>query len=141
MIPQVYACTRGATVSNILVVEDQPAIRAMIARALEAAGLAVVQASDGQEAWNLIEEGNGPFDVMIVDSLMPGCDGPTFIRRVRERRPTQRFVVISGRVDQDVRATVPAGIPVLDKPFSPEVLVSAVRAQVAIASRRAPFGS
>jgi DNA-binding response OmpR family regulator len=84
-------------------------------------------ADTGQDG--LIEEGNGPFDVMIVDSLMPRCHGPTFIRRVRERRPGQRVLVISSRVDRDPRAGVPSDIPVLDKPFSLEVLVSAVRAQ------------
>jgi two-component system, cell cycle sensor histidine kinase and response regulator CckA len=114
---------------TVLVVEDDPEVRALIARALQADGLTVVQTSDGQQAWGLIEEGNGPFDVMVVDSLMPRCDGPTFIRRVRERRPGQRFLVISGRVDRDPRVGVPSDIPVLDKPFSLEVLVSAVRAQ------------
>ena len=124
--------------SAILVVEDDPEVRELIARALEAEGLTVVLASDGQEAWGLVEEGNGPFAVMIVDSLMPRCDGPTFIRRVRGRRPRQRFLVISGRVDQDVRTGVPSDIPDLMKPFSPSELVSEVRTQLGAASRRAP---
>jgi CheY-like chemotaxis protein len=113
----------------------------MIVRALVATGLTVVQASDGQEAWDLFEEGKGPFAVMLVDSLMPRCDGPTFIRRVRERQPRQRFVVMSGRVDRDVGADVPSDVPVLLKPFSLDVLVSVVSTQAAIASLQPPAGS
>ena len=86
----------------ILVVDDEPALRGMIARTLEAEGFGVVMASDGLEAWGLIEEGNGPFALLLVDLVMPRWDGTTLIRRVKEHQPAQRILVITGRAEPDL---------------------------------------
>ena len=111
----------------ILVVDDEPALRAMIGRTLETEGFAVVMASDGLEAWGLLEEGNGPFALLLVDLVMPRWDGTTLIRRVREQQPAQRILIITGRAEPEILEKVSGNIPMLLKPFSPEDLLRVVR--------------
>jgi DNA-binding response OmpR family regulator len=98
----------------------------MIGRTLEADGFAVVMASDGLEAWGLIEEGNGPFALLLVDLVMPRWDGTTLIRRVRAERPAQRILIVTGRADPDTLAQFSQNTPVLLKPFAPDDLLRAV---------------
>lgn len=112
---------------SVLAVDDEPALRVMIARALQADGFSVVLASDGMEAWGLLEEGNGPFDLLVVDMVMPRWDGITLMRRVKAEYPAQRILLITGRIDRGLDASVPANIPLLFKPFTPQELVRAVR--------------
>ena len=111
----------------ILVVDDEPALRGMIARTSGSRGLRVVMASDGLEAWGLIEEGNGPFALLLVDLVMPRWDGTTLIRRVKEHQPAQRILVITGRAEPDLLEQVSRHNPVLLKLFSPEDLLRVVR--------------
>ncbi|MGH7499025.1 MAG: response regulator [Gemmatimonadales bacterium] len=124
--------------SAVLVVDDEPALRAMIARALEAEGFTVVLAGDGMEAWGLIEEGNGPFDLLVIDILMPRWDGATLMRRVRAEHPAQRILLITGRIEGGVPGSVPKDVPILLKPFTPDDLLRAVRSVIMPRSRSAP---
>jgi DNA-binding response OmpR family regulator len=124
----------------ILVVDDEPALRTTIARALEAESFGVVLASDGLEAWGLIEEGNGPFALLVVDLIMPRWDGTTLIRRIRAEAPAQRVLIITGRPDARFEEDVVRNIPVLRKPFSPDDLVRAVRQAIRPRSGTAPVG-
>lgn len=123
--------------SAVLVVDDEPVLRAMIARALEADGFTVVMASDGMEAWGLIEEGNGPFDLLVVDMVMPRWDGITLMRRVKAEHPAQRILLITGRADRSMDARIPANIPLLLKPFTPDELVRTARSVMSPRSRSA----
>lgn len=122
----------------VLVVDDEPALRGMIARTLEAEGYSVVMASDGLEAWGLIEEGNGPFALLIVDLVMPKWDGMTLIRRVREQQPAQRIMIITGRVEPETLEQVSRNIPVLLKPFAPDDLLRLVRQSLRPRDSNAP---
>lgn len=98
----------------------------MIARTLQAEGFAVVLASDGLEAWGLLEEGNGPFALLLVDLVMPRWDGTTLIRRVKAEWPAQRILIVTGRADPAVLEQVSRNLPVLLKPFAPDDLLRAV---------------
>jgi DNA-binding response OmpR family regulator len=122
----------------ILVVDDEPALRSMIGRALQSEGFAVVMASDGLEAWGLLEEGNGPFALLIVDLVMPRWDGTTLIRRVREQQPAQRILIITGRVEPELLEPVTSNIPILQKPFTPQDLLRFVRQSLRPRDRGAP---
>ena len=126
--------------SAVLVVDDEPSLRVMIGRALQADGYTVVLACDGVEAWGLIEGGNGPFDLLVVDMVMPRWDGTTLIRRVRAERPAQRILLITGRHDHALETGLPANVPILFKPFTPNELVRAVRTAIMPRSHRAPVG-
>lgn len=123
----------------ILVVDDEPALRAMVERTLEAEGYPVVLAGDGLEAWGLIEEDNGPFGLLIIDLMMPRLDGPTLIRRVRARLPAQRILIITGHLATDLADGPARNIPVLLKPFSHNGLLTAVRTALQPRGKGAPI--
>jgi two-component system, response regulator PdtaR len=79
--------------NTILVVEDEPFIRLMMADALRAEGLEVVEAANADEAVTILDSGN-PVDLVFADVRMPGTmDGIALIRRLRETRPELKLVV------------------------------------------------
>lgn len=83
----------------ILVVDDDPTVRIIAAEILTAAGHEVVEAEDGDEA--LRQVAATPFDLVVLDMLMPNKDGLETIAELRGRRPRLRILAISsgGRMD------------------------------------------
>jgi DNA-binding NtrC family response regulator len=77
--------TRGRSLvampRTILIVDDEDKIRLVLRRRLEAAGFRVVEASDGDEAWDLFER--EPPDAIVTDLNMPRCNGQELLRRIR----------------------------------------------------------
>ncbi|HEU4681430.1 MAG TPA: ATP-binding protein, partial [Gemmatimonadales bacterium] len=86
------AAPTGATV---LLVEDEPAVRAIAARSLERGGFLVLQASDGAAALALVAQHGQP-DLVLTDLMMPGIGGAELGRRLRERWPTLPTLFMSG---------------------------------------------
>ena len=68
---------------RVLVVDDNPSSRAILAKYLASAGIAVEEAASGQEAIDAIAAGERPFDAMLLDWRMPGLDGLETARRIR----------------------------------------------------------
>lgn len=103
---------------RILVAEDEAALRATVAEALEARGVRVVEASGGEDAWARILEGG--FDAVVADHLMPGCTGLELLGRIRARDRHLPVILASGRglegLDGEL-ATDPY-LRFLPKPFS-----------------------
>jgi DNA-binding response OmpR family regulator len=113
---------------RILLVDDEVALRRIAARALRSEQFEVVEASDGFEAWGLAKKMR--FDLVITDSRMPNLSGSQLVTRLRELRPTQPILRLSG--SQDPRSEdAPSDISTLLKPFSIDELVVAVRSQLA----------
>ena len=83
-----------ATVSNILVIDDDPAVRMTIRLVLEREGHTVKLATDGLAGMKAIKAGG--VDLLIVDIFMPGMDGIETIREVRQHQPDLPAIVISG---------------------------------------------
>lgn len=106
---------------TIEVVEDEPAIRGLMATALERAGYRVIQARNGQEALDLFD---GTVDLVVTDMRMPYVAGQALIDTLRERRRTLKVVAISGYPGS---APDDPDIPFLAKPFSRDQLLDAVR--------------
>lgn len=111
---------------RILVVDDSPSIRRMIAMTLKAAGYEVVEAGDGQDALERV--GTGSFDAILTDQNMPRMDGLTFIQEFRKRPDGQAtpIVVLSteneGGLKDSAKAAGATGW--MTKPFDQAKLLS-----------------
>jgi CheY-like chemotaxis protein len=117
----------GLGVANILIVDDDVAVRATIRILLEHAGHNVVVADDGHKGLQIIEAGD--FDLLIVDIFMPGMDGLETMRLVHRLRPSIPIIVISGHPvasplapDFLNMATKLGAVFTIQKPFKPALL-------------------
>ncbi len=115
---------------TVLVVDDEPALRELMARSLVVEGFDVVTAADARDAWALIDRPGESFGLIIVDAFMPGGSGTALVHRTREHYPRQRFLLVTGRVDRDPAIGLPANVPVLLKPFTPCDIVQAARSAI-----------
>ena len=111
--------------ASILVIDDDPDVRAFIAAALEEHGYRVSDAADGQEGLAAIER-NRP-DLVIVDFIMPGLSGADVAKKIRAKWADQRILFVSGYSETEaVKRTAPDA-PLLTKPFRADALHRAVR--------------
>ena len=115
---------------RVLVADDDPDIKELVAYRLERAGYDVITADDGLSALALAVE-HRP-DVAVLDVMMPGLDGHGVTRGMREHEATARtpIILLTARVqDADVARGLAAGADdYLKKPFSPHELRSRVAA-------------
>jgi CheY-like chemotaxis protein len=121
--------TAAASDIVVLVVDDEPVIRAYVARTLSLAGLEVAVAQDGREALRLVAEGLVRPTVVVTDIEMPGMTGIELAARLLALRPRLRIVMMTGDPARAEAARLHPSIvdEVLLKPMRPEELVSAVR--------------
>ncbi|MEJ6789961.1 response regulator [Brevundimonas sp. BR2-1] len=115
--------------ANILVVDDDPTVRMIASEILTRAGHEVSEAADGDEA--LKQVGEIPFDLVVLDMLMPNKDGLETIAELRGRRPPMRILAISsgGRMDagQLLRMALVFGADeTMAKPLRSDALTEAV---------------
>ena len=108
----------------ILVVDDDPGLRALVAAVLEMEGHSVVTAPDGSVALAIVDEAQPA--IVLLDKAMPGLDGPGFAQELRARGFTTPIVVISGseggcRFAQEIGAE-----RFVPKPFKLPQLIAAV---------------
>ena len=119
---------------RILIVEDEPGLRAGIADLLAGDGHAVTTAADGVAG---VEAGlRQPFDVVVLDLMLPRLDGMEVCRRLRAARPGMPILMLTARSSEDdkVRGLVEGADDYVTKPFSARELLARVRA----VGRRAP---
>jgi DNA-binding response OmpR family regulator len=111
---------------RILVIDDQPDVRAMICIVLRIHHFEVVEAASGNAGLQAFE--NSSFDLAIVDIFLQGTNGFDVITRMRERDPALPIVAISGMTALDFVAGLPdlSNIVCLQKPFRPNDLVLAI---------------
>jgi PAS domain S-box-containing protein len=128
----------GATV---LVVDDEPAVRAIAARSLEHGGFHVLQAPDGADALELVNR-HGPPHLVLTDLMMPGIGGAELARRLRERWPDLPILFMSGYSAEDLRRQGAIGSEgeLIQKPFMPDGLVGSVAAALSRAVVDRPAG-
>ncbi len=113
----------------ILVVEDEPVVRAMTRRSLEKAGYLVLEAADGRHALALMNTEPGRVSLIVTDVVMAGLNGGELVRTLRASHPSVPVIYMSGYPGDDVerRGLVPEGAIFLQKPFTPDSLVAKVR--------------
>jgi two-component system cell cycle sensor histidine kinase/response regulator CckA len=116
-----------ASGERVLIVEDEPAVRYMMSRALKEHGFDVLEASDGSEALRLIEGADG-LNLIITDVIIPGIDGTELARRASKVAPDVPILFMSGYTDHDIvrRGLLDPNQPFLQKPFTPDALVRRV---------------
>jgi DNA-binding response OmpR family regulator len=114
----------------VLVADDDEDILELITFRLERSGYTVVQAHDGEEAWNLAQVHHP--DLAVLDVMMPKLDGFELTRRLRAKPETERMpiILLTARAqDADVQQGFEAGADdYLRKPFSPQELRARVQA-------------
>ena len=112
---------------TILLVEDEDMVRAVAERALTRQGYTVLTAENGEAALELLETSGRP-DLLISDVVMPLMDGPTMVRRAREKYPDLPVIFMSGYAEEQLRKSIDIhAVDFLPKPFSVQQLAEAAR--------------
>jgi two-component system cell cycle sensor histidine kinase/response regulator CckA len=114
---------------TILLVEEEEGLRSLNARGLRSRGYSVIEASNGLEAMEALEEKNGAVDLVVSDVVMPEMDGPTLLKNMRERNPDLKIIFVSGYAEDAFEKSLPENqqFAFLPKPFTLSQLVAAVK--------------
>lgn len=122
-VPSASALAPGesddARAPTVLVVDDEPPIRALLTCLLEPLGYAVLGACDGREALGILRERAQRLDLVLLDLQLPEHDGASVLRAIRRLRPGVPVVVQSGHVAEELSGRL-GGLSVegvLEKPF------------------------
>ena len=116
----------------VLLVEDEAPVRAFAARALRLRGYTVIEAENAEAALDILSDPQVSVDVFVTDVIMPGLDGPTWVREALKHRPSVRVVFVSGYAEDsfaDMQDDIPNSV-FLPKPFSLDDLTRTVHDQL-----------
>ena len=115
---------------RILVIEDEPRILGFLARGLEAEGFAVDGARNGREGLKRAQR--DPYDLVLLDLLLPGLDGLSVLHELSQTRPDLPVVIVSARSDlpTKLRGFGLGAADYLSKPFSFDELMARIRVQL-----------
>jgi DNA-binding response OmpR family regulator len=115
---------------RILVCEDEDVIRDFVVINLKRAGYDVVDVNCGEEALRVFEEEHGNFDVALLDIMMPGIDGFTVCKKLREKSSTLGIIMLSAKTQEmdKVSGLMIGADDYMTKPFSPSELTARVDA-------------
>ena len=106
-------------------------MRTFASRTLQLRGYKVIEAASAEEALDQLSDPNLKIDVFVTDIVMPGRDGPSWVKEALKQRPKTRVVFVSGYAE-DVPETQQAAIPnsvFLPKAFSLDDLTETVQPQ------------
>ncbi|MFH1954302.1 MAG: PAS domain S-box protein [Pseudomonadota bacterium] len=113
----------------ILLAEEDDSLRELVRSILQEHGYRVLEAQDGEEALQLFEQHEGPIHLLLTDVVMPGMDGRELAERLQLLHPKMKVLYMSGYTDHAIvrNGVLEPGMPFIQKPFAPEVLVSKCR--------------
>jgi PAS domain S-box-containing protein len=125
--PAPVARPRGS--ETILLVEDEPGVRAIARGILSRAGYKVLEAADGAAALRLFESTKEPIHLVLTDVVMPGMSGRELVEELAKRKPELKVLYMSGYTDDTVvhHGVLDRGIAFLQKPIMPDALGKKVR--------------
>jgi two-component system, cell cycle sensor histidine kinase and response regulator CckA len=116
----------------VLIVEDEAPVRAFASRALRLKGYVVLEAENAEDALATLADPAVSVDVFVTDVIMPGMDGPTWVREAIKTRPDVKVIFMSGYAEDNMaeaQARIPNSV-FLPKPFSLGELAATVNAQM-----------
>lgn len=115
---------------RILVCEDEDSIREFVVLNLKRSGYDVTDVSCGEDAIKTFDEENGEFDVALLDIMMPGIDGFTVCKHIRERSDTVGVIMLSAKSQEmdKVSSFMMGADDYITKPFSISELIARVDA-------------
>jgi DNA-binding NtrC family response regulator len=122
----IMALPVGGTPETILLVEDHTALLKIVKQILEGAHFTVIPASSPKQAIQLEAEFPGTIDLLLSDVRMRGMSGPNLAKRLKERRPQMRVMLMSG-YPGGALLVLNYGWHYIEKPFVPSVLVSKIK--------------
>ncbi len=113
--------------ATILLVDDDEALRHFAWRILLEQGFHVIEASDGAEALEVASAYDQPIDLLLTDVIMPKVNGLALARGLLQERPGIRVLYMSGYMEKSMLLAKHPESVLLQKPFTPETLIAAVR--------------
>ena len=144
-LPQMQAALQPATAHStvpvtprgsgtVLVVEDEYELRILATQILREHGYTVLAAADGEAALRMAAEHPGPLHLLLTDVVMPYLNGWELAQRLTAARPETKVLYMTGYTDIAAVHDTASGAAVLEKPFTPAVLVRKVHELVHAAS-------
>jgi len=116
----------------ILLVEDEAPVRAFASRALRLKGYTVLEAENAEQALAVLRDEALEVDLFLTDVIMPGLDGPSWVREALKARPDVHVVFVSGYAEESMaedQSRIPNSV-FLQKPFSLADLTATVQRQL-----------
>jgi len=112
---------------KILVIDDEAIVRASCDRALGNEGYEIKMASSGQEGLDFLEK--EPFNIVLLDLKMPDIDGIDVLNKITGTWPDTKVIMITGysTVETAVQALRLGAYNFIEKPFTPDTLITAVK--------------
>lgn len=124
----------SSTIATILIVDDEPINLDIICAHLENDNYELVRATDGEEAWSILEADPVRYDTIILDRMMPGMNGMQLLANIKETELLEHVPVVMQTAkaeNQDIVEGLKAGAYYyLTKPYDGDVLKSIVRSAV-----------
>lgn len=116
----------------ILLVEDEAPVRAFASRALRLRGYTVIEADSAEAALDILSDSSVEVDLFVSDVIMPGLDGPSWVKKAREDRPDVGVIFVSGYAEDALERTGSdmSNMAFLPKPFSLNALSEMVQQQL-----------
>ncbi|MGZ9810749.1 ATP-binding protein [Pseudoroseicyclus sp. H15] len=131
-LPDRAAMAERSQSGVVLLVEDEAPVRAFAGRALRLRGYTVLEADSAEAALDILNDPDLVVDIFVTDVIMPGKDGPTWVREALKSRPETRVVFVSGYAEDSFaehKALIPGSV-FLPKPFSLAELTTKVQQQL-----------
>jgi DNA-binding response OmpR family regulator len=119
--------------ASVLVVDDEPIVVEVLGRYLRREGFLTTSAASGPEALRAAVDADNPPQVIVLDVMLPGCDGLEVCRRLREEQHLQTPIILltaRGEEADRIGGLLTGADDYVVKPFSPGELVARVKAQL-----------
>ena len=133
-LPRVEQSTMVQGAGTVLLVEDEPRVRAQARRLLERCGFQVLEAADGTEGARCLDDHRSQVDAIVTDVVMPGMGGVEMVSRIRARVPEVPVVFVSGFTAEDRDLPLDKRTAFVPKPYTMASLCAAIDAVRATAS-------